>query len=358
MKEKASVQASEPNPEPENTMKTLHLNPASTCATSPARPKFWARLFAKTLPAFLAGLFVILSIVFVSIPRMEADPPSISVTDNGTQVDGSLNITGDLLKNGVPLTLSATLAPATTTTLGGVKVGANLSITPDGILSATGGGNSLINASIVEAADATNAATLSQQNPSILYVVPKTETIDGSVWFAGKLIVGERPSNPTVLLTPAMTDYTAPAPFAVTCSSTWDNNAANAAWRCFDQMLIVNNAWSSHNITDAGGYVVGCWITIDLGATRTLARVALAARCDSYCRDSARQFRVEVSTDGATWKTVHESPDLGPTQPNAGQIYYDQTITPALGRYIRLTINRTFYPNENVSMGEIYYYGY
>jgi len=335
---------------------STHNNTAFTCTPNPARPIIKASFLTKILPAFAAGMFAFLFVA--AIPRVNADPPAISVTDQGTQVDGNLNITGDLLKNGVPWNPSTTLTPATASILGGIKVGAGLSITSDGILSTTGGGgSSLINASIVEAANATNAATLSQQNPSILYVVPKTETIDGSVWFAGKLIVGERPPNPEVLLTPAMTGNTTPSPFAVTASSLWDSNLPNAAWHCFDQVLTAN-AWSSRNITDANGYATGCWITIDLGAPRTLVRVALAARNDIYKRDSARQFTISVSSDGSTWQTAHESSDLGPTEPDAAQIYYDQAITPVSGRYIRLTINRTFYPNENASMGEIYYYGY
>jgi len=43
----------------------------------------------------------------------------------------------------IPVTLDADIA--TTTSLGVVQVGSGLSITPDGILSATGGGSSLIN---------------------------------------------------------------------------------------------------------------------------------------------------------------------------------------------------------------------
>jgi len=163
-------------------------------------------------------LFAILTAATIS--RVDADPPAISVTDQGTQVDGNLNITGDLLKNGVPWNPATTLTPATATILGGIKVGAGLSITSDGLLSAIGGGgNPLINASIVEAGNSTNAETLSLQNPSILYVVPKTGTIDGSIWFAGKLIVGERSQPAAVLLTPAMTSNTGPAPFVATESS-------------------------------------------------------------------------------------------------------------------------------------------
>ena len=47
----------------------------------------------------------------------------------------------------VPVTLDADIA--TTTSLGVVQVGSGLSITPAGILSATGGGSSLLNVSLV-----------------------------------------------------------------------------------------------------------------------------------------------------------------------------------------------------------------
>jgi len=136
VKEKVSVQANATNPKPKNTMKTHHHNPASTYTTNPARPKIRVSLLAKTMSAFAAGLFAILS---TATSLRADDPPSLTVTGTGTHVDGNLNFTGTLMKNGVPLTLSSTITPATTTTLGGVKVGANLSVTPDGTLSATGG---------------------------------------------------------------------------------------------------------------------------------------------------------------------------------------------------------------------------
>ena len=47
----------------------------------------------------------------------------------------------------LPVTLDAEIA--TTTSLGVVQVGAGLSITPAGVLSATGGGSSLLNVSLV-----------------------------------------------------------------------------------------------------------------------------------------------------------------------------------------------------------------
>jgi len=344
-------------------MKTHHRNPASTSTTNPARLKTKARLLAKTMPAFAAGLLAILTVAPIS--RVDADPPSVSVTDQGTQVDGNLNITGDLLKNGVPWNPATTLSPATASILGGIKVGSGLSITSDGLLSVTGGGgNPLINASIVEAGNSSAAETLSVQNPSILYVVPKTVTTDGSVWFAGKLIVGERSQQAMVLLTPVMTSNTSPAPFKITYSSAFnDPQVGWAAFHAFEQNDV--SAWFSASVFTGVGATGVAWIQIYLGATpQNLRHVILRTRgganvAQAEMNQTPRDFILQGSTDGTNFfdiKSVTDSP-----QPPAGPgylIFHESDVSASIN-YFRLYITKIWGGSLNVaSIGEIELYGY
>ena len=65
-------------------------------------------------------------------------PPATATTLGGIKVGENLSITPD----GILSAQGGELPPATDTTLGGIKVGDNLSITPDGTLSAQGGSTS------------------------------------------------------------------------------------------------------------------------------------------------------------------------------------------------------------------------
>jgi hypothetical protein len=71
--------------------------------------------------------------------------PNAVIAGNGLKQNPPASITTP--PGIVPVTLDAEIA--TTTSLGVVQVGAGLAITPAGVLSATGGGSSLLNVSLV-----------------------------------------------------------------------------------------------------------------------------------------------------------------------------------------------------------------
>jgi len=319
------------------------------------------------VPILAIGLITLLSIAASTFADNPPAPQSITVTSEGTHIDGNLNITGELLKNGVPLTPP----PATTTTLGSVKVGAGLSVKPDGTLSASagGGGNPFSAASIVEAEDAMEAEVLSLENPGILYLVPKTEASDGSVWFAGKLIIGERAQPTLVLLTPAMTSNTAPAPFVATASSKWSGppNMIDDVWHAFDQKNTSTGGnanaqigWqSADNKYTAPDYYGSEWIMIDLGSEKTLTNYNLRSR--GYSPVSAdhnqfpRDFTLSISTDGLTFVDVDAHTDV--PQPTVWYQNYSFTLnSPVHARFVKITVTRS--RTRYIDIGEIELYGY
>jgi hypothetical protein len=119
-------------------MKTHDHDSASTATPNSARPKTWARILTKTMPVpvLAIGLMAFLSIAANAPADESSSPQSITVKSDGTHIAGDLNITGDIKKNNQPWTPP----PATATTLGSVKVGGGLSVTPDGTLSTASGG--------------------------------------------------------------------------------------------------------------------------------------------------------------------------------------------------------------------------
>jgi len=166
----------------------------------------------------------------------------------------------------------------------------------------------------------------------------------------------------SVLLTPALTGNTAPAPYVVTVSSIYDTNTVNQPFRSFDQAT--GNSWSAGggaNNYDANGYG-SQWIQIYLGQERTLTGMRLRANYGGTTRQSAREFVLEGSIDGLTWETIFVANDgdvaLGAAP---GDVIFER-----LGAYnkkcsyIRMTITRIWPggPYNNGSAGEIEYYGY
>jgi acyl-homoserine lactone acylase PvdQ len=67
------------------------------------------------------------------------------------------------------------------------------------------------------------------------------------------------------------------------------------------------------------------WLQVDLGATRTVGRVAL-----SWEAAYARAYRIELSTDGSTWRTVHTT--------SVGDGGRDlASFAPGAARFVRMT---------------------
>jgi len=299
------------------------------------------------MPAYAAGLFAILTVA-TTLRTAAQVTPAINVTNNGTQVDGNLNITGDLTKNGVPY--APPLSPATTTTIGGVKVGSGLNVAPDGTLSTTGGATTG-GFSIIEAANAAQAGTLSLQNPATLYVVPTTGAADGSIWFAGKLILsGGGSSQPaSVLLTPAMTGPNTPAPFAATSNTSYTTPNAYP-WMAFDQ--------SSAGIFHSGpGQISDLWLVLDLGQSRNFRHVKMYSRADSFQQDTPNIVTISTSTDGVTW--VQQNVFGGIPQPaTPNYLFLDEALS-FTARYIRFNFDNNRSGNRGYqAVNEIELYGY
>ncbi|WP_327118585.1 penicillin acylase family protein [Streptomyces sp. NBC_01341] len=79
----------------------------------------------------------------------------------------------------------------------------------------------------------------------------------------------------------------------------------------------LSTRWASKTVSTA-------WITVDLGASRQVGRVAL-----NWSDQYARQYRIEVSPDNATWRTVHT------TTAGRGGVE-NRGFTPVTARYVRV----------------------
>ncbi|MDG4840072.1 discoidin domain-containing protein [Micromonospora sp. WMMD967] len=86
------------------------------------------------------------------------------------------------------------------------------------------------------------------------------------------------------------------------------------------------------------------WITVDLGASRTLDRVRLTWEA-AY----ARAYQVQVSPDNATWSTVHTT--------TTGDGGVDDIAISATGRYLRVQGTQRALPAYGYSLWELEVHG-
>lgn len=92
------------------------------------------------------------------------------------------------------------------------------------------------------------------------------------------------------------------------------------------------NAYSEEEHTE--------WFAVDLGSTFTINRVILAPRADAGNVGNffPKDYRIEVSTDGSSWKTVYSQTDAA--KPST---WFEVKFDPAEARYVRLTATRLRY---------------
>jgi len=173
----------------------------------------------------------------------------------------------------------------------------------------------------------------------------------------------------SVLLTPAMTGATSPAPYAASASSTWSTQPASldGPWQAFDQKNTatggaINNqvGWqSANNKYAAPDYYGSEWIMVDLGSEKTLINYNLRSRGYSPLvadyNQFPRDFTLSVSTDGVTFTNIDSRTDV--PQPTAWyQSYSFMLNAPVKARYVKLTVTRA--RTAYTDIGEIELYGY
>lgn len=103
-------------------------------------------------------------------------------------------------------------------------------------------------------------------------------------------------------MTPTLTSNNAPAPYAVTQSSSWNNDSKYNGWKCFNRTLYdMYDAWVTYR-----GDITGC-ITIDMGVETKINAIAITSRLrvSDSIDSSPRNFSVYGSNDGgATYKLI------------------------------------------------------
>jgi hypothetical protein len=118
----------------------------------------------------------------------------------------------------------------------------------------------------------------------------------------------EIPLDPALLLlTPAMTSNTTPAPFVVSASS-FSSGTLARAYEVFmqDTGRPSGQLWiSADNTFDENGNG-NQWVQILFGTARIIKKVKIYAPTNTphYINESPRDFNIQISQDGANWTTA------------------------------------------------------
>jgi hypothetical protein len=156
-----------------------------------------------------------------------------------------------------------------------------------------------------------------------------------------------------VLLTPAMTSATTPAPFVVT-SSNFNTGASvgtvtSPDWQAFDQ----NPSRPAHATAQGAGM-----ISIDLGVIRTVTGIKLYSRTAGYQQDTPRHTDITVRQNAGDAESTIAVYDDTPIPAGDHSVFVDWTgSVPA--RYVTFNFlnNRGSGRDFNV-LSEIEIYGY
>jgi hypothetical protein len=179
-----------------------------------------------------------------------------------------------------------------------------------------------------------------------------------AAWKNGvKVFQKSAPGPESMLLTPAMTSNTTPAPFSVLYSGF--SGSGWPPWAVFDQG---SKFWESQRNFNTTTGIGVAWVGIDLGpgASRTLTAYSLTNRPSGnlsydYAK-SPRDWTMEVSNDGENWLVVHavnDEPES--TAFNQKRDYVPHVLVGA--RYFRMHITANQI-SDAVCIGEIGLYGY
>ena len=170
----------------------------------------------------------------------------------------------------------------------------------------------------------------------------------------------------TVLLTPAMTGNSAPAPYVASASSTWGNTLAVAPCAAFNQKQtdpVMGDCYASANNTYDSFGNGNEWIMIDLGSPKMLVSYVLRARGSDNVSNANSTFpsvfTLSVSTDGVNFTNIETHSNL-PAVTALYQPFSFTLVTPVQARYIKWTITKINYTQgiKHVAIGEIELYGY
>ncbi|OAM89350.1 discoidin domain-containing protein [Termitidicoccus mucosus] len=167
--------------------------------------------------------------------------------------------------------------------------------------------------------------------------------------YLGTQLIFEASAEEEVLLTPAMTSNTTPAPFVVAASSQF--NASDwAAWRAFDQQAV--NGWSS--VLSAGTH----WLSIRLDAVRTVTRLAIDQRVEYnwpnyYVTEFELYYRNSSTDEWAYFGTYNPAAPVA-----AGDTTLDTAITGLQAQELKFVFTGNHTQNGSASLGEIRLYGH
>jgi len=236
-------------------------------------------------------------------------------------------VTAALLKNTVAAG-AYTLPAATTSALGGIKVGTNLSVTSDGTLSANIAG-ALTYAGTI---DATVAAPATPKTNG-LYVSSKAGSISGSFTGAsGSIAVGDwllydGAKWDVVQASAAVGDATTSSKGIVQLASATDiTNGATGRVVDAAQLKVVNDAIA----TATGGGITGITGTAPITATGTGATRAIGIDAATTSAPGAMSAADKSKLDGiAAGAQVNVKPDWNAAAGNAAEILNKPTIPAA-----------------------------
>jgi hypothetical protein len=163
--------------------------------------------------------------------------------------------------------------------------------------------------------------------------------------YLGDQLIFEASTSEIVLLTPAMTSNTTPAPFVVSASSSYQ---AQGEWRAFNRVSSTNNEWANN-----GASASGQWLQIDLGASRHIDRIVLFSRVGSL-NQTPKSVIINNNDSGSP---VQIGAASGYPIPAAGGVVFADIQINSVARIIRISCGTPFSGNF-VSIGEVEIYGY
>jgi hypothetical protein len=151
--------------------------------------------------------------------------------------------------------------------------------------------------------------------------------------YLGDQLIFEASASEEVLLTPAMTSATTPAPFVVAAALDGVGDSSQyPSWKAFDQ----NISTIAHSSQPTGR-----WISVDLGQARHVTRVEMYSRGDGaqWQQDTPNTVSIQYSPDNSTWNTFSTISDIPIPSANYS-LFLDEDVDFST-RYFRVLMDNT-----------------
>jgi hypothetical protein len=169
--------------------------------------------------------------------------------------------------------------------------------------------------------------------------------------YLGDQLIFDHTGTPeSVLLTPAMTSNTSPAPFVVTSNISLVTHLG-PAWHGFDQNLSTQAHSDNNQQNDF-------WLAVDLGQSRNVTRVKMFSRENSlYQNDTPSRVTVLSSADGVQWDELLTVDDI-PQPVGSSVLFFDYPMQ-AVTRHLKFAFVNAHARGLGVQViGEIRILGY